>query len=96
MTKEVLEHAIGSRLKVRNRKFSREGCDCLIGNDIGAYNTCSHGCIYCYANHDRKTVMYNMMIHNTNSPFLIGVEMAGDVIKDARQGRYIDGQMKLF
>jgi DNA repair photolyase len=96
LTKEVLEQAIGSRLKVRKRKSSRAACDCLIGNDIGAYNTCNHGCVYCYANHDHKTVMDNMEKHDPNSPFLIGGEIDGDVIKDARQESYIDGQMTLF
>jgi hypothetical protein len=29
---------------------SREGCGCTASRDLGAYDTCLHGCLYCYAN----------------------------------------------
>lgn len=96
MTKPILERAIGSRLKVPQKKSTRDGCNCLLGNDIGMYNTCGHGCVYCYANHDQKTVRDNRMRHNPNSPFLVGGMMKGDVIKDAKQESYIDNQVTLF
>lgn len=96
MTKPVIELAIGNRLKVPQRRSTRGGCDCLLGNDIGVYNTCGHGCAYCYANHDQKTVMDNMKKHNPNSPFLIGGDMKGDVVKEASQVSFIDGQVTLF
>ena len=50
MTKEVLEKAIGKNLKIPKGKYEIRECHCVFGRDIGAYNTCLHGCKYCYAN----------------------------------------------
>ena len=96
MTKPIIEHAIGNNLKVPKKKATRDGCNCLLGNDVGVYNTCGHGCVYCYANFNQKMVMDNMNKHNPNSPFLIGANMRGDVIKEAKQESFIDDQIMLF
>ncbi|MEE0935827.1 MAG: DUF1848 domain-containing protein [Methanobrevibacter sp.] len=50
MTQQVLEKAIGNNLKVPKGKYRNRECNCLMGRDIGLYNTCMHGCRYCYTN----------------------------------------------
>ena len=96
LSQKVLEDALGCRLIVPKKKGARQECSCLLGADIGAYNTCGHGCLYCYANYDRETVQRNRMLHDKNSPFLIGNLQEGDVIKDAKQTSWKDRQMSIF
>lgn len=71
-------------------------CTCLLGADVGAYNTCAHGCRYCYANRDAETVAKNRRRHDRNSPFLIGGYGEGDVVRDAKQVSWRDGRISLF
>ena len=97
MTKEVLEAAVDCHLTVPKKKKSpRAQCGCLLGSDIGMYNTCPHGCVYCYANYDHKTVARNVKLHDPDSPFLIGNFRKGDQVIEVQQESYIDRQMTLF
>lgn len=60
-------------------------CNCLMGNDIGDYNSCMHLCKYCYANFNKTLVQENYRLHNPNSPFLIGESRTEDIVHDAKQ-----------
>ena len=67
----------------------KEDCNCLMGNDIGTYNTCGHLCKYCYAHANKGLVIQNMKKHNEKSPFLIGSNEDGDNITEAKQKSWI-------
>jgi len=95
-SKAVLERAIGLPLEVPKSAMTRKECQCVLGCDIGAYNTCGHGCLYCYANYDQKTVEENMMQHNPDSPFLIGGFLDGDIIKSVEQESWIRRQISFL
>lgn len=84
MTKETFEQAIGCKLNVPKKKSQRAECDCVLGTDIGAYDTCGHLCRYCYANSNREIVKRNLKAHDPNSPFLLGKLNEGEEIHFAK------------
>ena len=96
MTVNTFETALHVHLDVPKRKTNQRNgqCACLLGVDIGAYDTCGHLCKYCYANSNTRLVKENMKKHNPMSPFLIGESMPGDVIHEAKQESWIDHQLR--
>lgn len=98
MTVNTFETALHAHLDVPKRKSNQRNgqCACLLGVDIGTYDTCGHLCKYCYANANAALVKENMRKHDPVSPFLLGNSMPGDVIHEAQQRSWIDRQMRLF
>jgi hypothetical protein len=43
---------------------SRKECGCTKSADIGAYDTCAHGCVYCYANLDKDRARSIQKLHS--------------------------------
>lgn len=78
----LIEDLLGIKLIVSKDKNQRSECGCVQSIDIGEYNTCSHNCVYCYANFNKSLVLQNKIRHNSNSPLLIGDIEPNDVIKE--------------
>ena len=51
-------------------KGNRPGCYCAESRDIGAYDTCPHGCVYCYAVRSPTLAKRNHRTHDPDSSLL--------------------------
>ncbi|MBT3817537.1 MAG: DUF1848 domain-containing protein [Candidatus Magasanikbacteria bacterium] len=68
----LIQRVFGINLTVKKDRSQRKACGCVESVDIGQYNTCLHGCTYCYATTSLDAVQKKRQQHNPDSPFLIG------------------------
>ncbi len=55
-------------------KPSKALCGCVESVDIGSYDTCLHGCVYCYATNSRKAALKRHAAHDLNDTVLFRPE----------------------
>ena len=91
-----LERIGKCKLDIERDKNQRSACECVAGIDLGAYNTCKNGCVYCYANFNRTLVDECCRKHNPSSPLLYGEISADDMIKPREMKSFRNNQMTLF
>jgi DNA repair photolyase len=79
--------------KDKNQRFE---CGCVGSIDIGEYNSCSNGCVYCYANHSQGAAAANYKRHNLFSPLLAGDIDDNDIVKEKKAAGGKSPQEELF
>lgn len=93
---ELIERICGGRLEISRDKNQRPACGCCESIDIGAYDTCVHGCAYCYATKSMETAERNHAAHRWESPLLIGEITEPEKLKERKVISNIHRQPKLF
>jgi len=95
--KKLIERIIGYPISAKKDKNQRHICNCIESIDIGTYESCLNGCIYCYAiKGNYNTAEYNSKKHDKNSPMLIGNISEDDTIKEREMKSLSDDQLSLF
>lgn len=81
---DLITKLTGWTLKAKKDPNQRAECGCLESIDIGQYNTCKHGCRYCYANFNPQSVVSFTKQHDPMSPLMIGLLEASDKITERK------------
>ncbi len=61
---------VAGRLIPARGQGHRQDCGCHPSRDIGAYDTCPHGCVYCYAVRRRELARQRYQQHDPEGEFL--------------------------
>lgn len=79
---ELIAELFPHKSFVIRESLNRNKCGCSDHRDIGAYDTCPHGCIYCYAVRNRVLALQNFQNHETKADALLPIKGGNVPIED--------------
>jgi hypothetical protein len=94
--KGMIEKIIDFPIQAKKDTNQRATCGCIESVDIGSYDSCAYGCVYCYATTSQEVVLNNMRRHDKQSSTLIGEPNPSDIITDREVKTLKISQLSLF
>lgn len=67
----LIRQVFGIRVSAQKDAGQRAACRCVVSQDIGMYDTCTMGCLYCYATSSVARARYNRRRHDPRAPSLL-------------------------
>ena len=94
--RELLERIGGFRLNAAKDPNQRKACGCAAAADIGAYDTCPAGCLYCYAVHAPNRIRDSRRDCVEDSALLCGSLTPEDRVTERPVCSQREDQLRLF
>lgn len=82
--RQLIEEIIGCALTAGKDRNQRPECGCVESVEVGTYDTCKNGCLYCYANSSTKQVARISQDYDPSSPLLCGRVADGDRVTERK------------
>jgi hypothetical protein len=68
---DLLAELFPDRPRISQLRPTREQCGCVASRDIGMYDTCPYGCVYCYANKGHPVALSRSKSHDVEGEMLV-------------------------
>lgn len=91
-----IERLAGCPIRGTKDRSQRPGCGCIQSVDLGAYDTCRNGCLYCYACAGDGAVRTGSGKHDPLSPLLTGSLRRSDRVTERKTASLKEEQLTLL